>query len=120
MRSIEVFMARLNEGRRSSRSTAPVRIARPACCLDPTSSHLRRIVPSFLLWTVTFAISAFCGSATPAWGQTDVNDVHVVPRVEKEVPKESLVTPGLKVKVPSVLMNLQFCLAWSSNWLQGA
>src|ERR1700726_4329646 len=90
MRSIEVFMARLNEGRRSSRSTAPVRIARPACCLDPTSHHLRQIISPFLVWTVTFAISVFCGSATQAVGQTDVNDVHVVPRVEKEMPKQNL------------------------------
>jgi Ca-activated chloride channel family protein len=110
MRSIEVFMARLNEGRRSSRSTAPVRIARPACCLDPTSSHLRRIVPSFLLWTVSFAISAFCASATPAWGQTDVNDVHVLPRVEKEVPKESLVTPGLKAHVRPLKVDVDLVL----------
>ena len=109
MRSIEVFMPRLNEGRRSSRSTAPVRIARPACCLDPTSSPLCRIVSPLLLWTVTFAISAFCGS-TPAWGQTDVNDVHVVPRVEKEVPKQSLVTPGLKAHVRPLKVDVDLVL----------
>jgi Ca-activated chloride channel family protein len=110
MRSIEVFMARLNERRRSSRSTAPVRIARLACCLDPTSSHLRRIVSPLLLWTVGFAISAFCASATPALGQTDVNDVHVVPRVEKEVPKESLVTPGLKAHVRPLKVDVDLVL----------
>src|SRR6202047_534226 len=110
MRSIEVFMARLNERRRSSRSTAPVRIARPACCLDPTSSPPRRIVSPFLLWTVSFAISALCGSATPALGQTDVNDVHVVPRVEKEVPKESLMTPGLKAHVRPLKVDVDLVL----------
>jgi Ca-activated chloride channel family protein len=109
MRSIEVFMARLNEGRRSSRSTAPVRIAGSACCSDPTSSPLCRIVSPFLLWTVTFAISAFCGSI-PAWGQTDVNDVHVVPRVEKEVPKQSLVTPGLKAHVRPLKVDVDLVL----------
>jgi len=109
MRSIEVFMARLN-GRRSSRSTAPVRIARPACCLDPTLSPPRRIVSPFLLWTVIFAISAFCGSATPALGQTDVNDVHVVPRIEREVPKESLVTPGLKTHVRPLKVDVDLVL----------
>ncbi len=110
MRSIEVFMARLNEGRRSSRSTALVRIAHPACCLDPTSPHLCRIVSPFLLWTLSFAISAFCGSTTPALGQTDVNDVHVVPRVEKEVPKESLVAPGLKAHVRPLKVDVDLVL----------
>jgi Ca-activated chloride channel family protein len=110
MRSIEVFMARLNEGRRSSRFTAPVRIAHPACCLDPTSPHLRRIASPFLLWTLSLAISAFCGSATPALGQTDVNDVHVVPRVEKEVPKESLVAPGLKAHVRPLKVDVDLVL----------
>jgi Ca-activated chloride channel homolog len=109
MRSIEVFMARLNERRRSS-STAPVRIARPACCLDPTSSLLRRIASPFLLLTVGFAISAFCASATPALGQTDVNDVHVVPRAEKEVPKESLVAPGLKAHVRPLKVDVDLVL----------
>ena len=102
-------MARLN-GRRSSRSTAPVRIVRPACCLDPTLSLPRRIVSPFLLWAVTFAISAFCGSATPALGQTDVNDVHVVPRIEREVPKESLVTPGLKTHVRPLKVDVDLVL----------
>ena len=110
MRSIEVFMARLNEGRRSSRSTALVRIAHPACCLDPTSPHLRRIVSPFLLWTLSFVISAFCGSTTPALGQTDVNDVHIVPRVEKEVPKESLVAPGLKAHVRPLKVDVDLVL----------
>jgi Ca-activated chloride channel family protein len=110
MRSIEVFMARLNERRRSSRSTAPVGIARLACCLDPTSSHLRRIAHPLLLWTVGFAILAFCASATPALGQTDVNDVHVVPRVEKEAPKESLVTPGLKAHVRPLKVDVDLVL----------
>src|SRR5260370_10688974 len=110
MRSIEVFMARLNEGRRSSRSTAPVRISRPACCLDPTSSHLRRIVSPFLLWTVSFAISAFCASAMPALGQTDVNDVHVVPRFEKEAPEERLVAPGLTAHISPLEVDVDVVL----------
>jgi Ca-activated chloride channel homolog len=110
MRSIEVFMARLNEGRRSFRSTAPVRDARPACCLDPTSPHLRQIISPSLLWIVAFAISAFCSSATQALGQTDVNDVHVVPRVDKEVPKQNLVAPGLKAHVRPLKVDVDLVL----------
>jgi len=67
-------------------------------------------VSPFLLWTVTFAISAFCASATPALGQTDVNDVHVVPRIEREVPKESLVTPGLKTHVRPLKVDVDLVL----------
>jgi Ca-activated chloride channel family protein len=103
-------MARLNEGRRSSRSTAPVRSARPACCLDPTSPHLRQSISSFLLWIVAFAISTFCGSAAPALAQTDVNDVHVVPRIEKEPPKQNLVAPGLKAHVRPLKVDVDLVL----------
>jgi Ca-activated chloride channel homolog len=53
---------------------------------------------------VLLAVGACLGAALPAMGQTDVNDVHVVPRtVEKakaeEVPKESIVSPSLKTQV---------------------
>jgi Ca-activated chloride channel family protein len=50
------------------------------------------------------AVSACLGAELPAMGQTDVNDVHVVPRTvenakAEEVPKESIVSPSLKTQV---------------------
>ena len=50
------------------------------------------------------AVGACLGAALPAMGQTDVNDVHVVPRTvenakAEEVPKESIVSPSLKTQV---------------------
>jgi len=111
-------MARLDEGRWSSRPVALVRSTCSVLSRDP--GHVRRrnhrtalSLCHFLLLTVT-AFSCFC---LPASAQTtDVNEVHVQPReVEKpkEPPKEDLVpNPGglsarvrpLKVDVDLVLV----------------
>jgi Ca-activated chloride channel family protein len=58
---------------------------------------------------VLLALCAACGLAVPAMGQTDVNDVHVMPRAvqpheaekakTEEVAKQSLVTPSLTAHV---------------------
>ena len=87
IRPIEVFMARLDDWRWSSHPMAVVRCGCLVLPWDPTQPRLRR--KSFrerrcgcgLLW---LCCALVCLLAVPAFGQTDVNDVHVAPReVEK-------------------------------------
>ncbi len=91
-------MARLRSDRRwSSHPMAPARSGCPVLPWDPTTARLRKnpswlnglrpgagfvLIPFLLL----FALACL---GVPAFGQTDVNDVHVVPR-EIEKPKEPL------------------------------
>ena len=104
----------LLDGRRFSRPKALVRKSLPVQtslvqpCLVQTSNPvfvpLRRIARRSSLWMLLLALSAACGLAVPALGQTDVNDVHVQPReAEKakteEVAKESSVSPSLNTHV---------------------
>jgi Ca-activated chloride channel homolog len=61
------------------------------------------------------AVGGCLGGAVPAMAQTDVNDVHVVPRpVEnaktEEVPKESIVSPSLKTQVRPLKVNADLVL----------
>ena len=62
-----------------------------------------------------FAVCACFGGAVPASGQTDVNDVHVVPRtVEKakaeEVPKDSIVSSSLNTHIRPLKVNADLVL----------
>ncbi len=75
-------MARLLNGRRSFRPKALVRSGSPVLLWDP--SRLVRMHPCLLV--VLVATLAF--STIPALAQTDVNDVHVLPR-EIEKPKDA-------------------------------
>ncbi len=62
------------------------------------------------------AVSACLGAELPAMGQTDVNDVHVVPRpvekakAEEDVPKESMVSPSLKTQIRPLKINADLVL----------
>ena len=104
----------LLDGRRFSRPKALVRKSLPVqtslvqpCLVQPSNPvfvPLRRIARRSSLWMLLLALSAACGLAVPALGQTDVNDVHVQPReAEKakteEVAKESSVSPSLNTHV---------------------
>jgi Ca-activated chloride channel family protein len=78
------------------------------------SSRLLLIVALSNVLVLT-AVSAFLGGAEPAMAQTDVNDVHVVPRpAEKakteEVAKESIVSPSLKTQVRPLKVNADLVL----------
>src|SRR6201987_2523191 len=109
-------MARLSDGRRSSRPKALVRSLSSVLPWDWTSARLRKIrfeATSRLLPVMTVAV--LCAMAWPAAAQTDVNDVHVTPREVgkvEPVPKQALVSPGglntrvrpLKVDVDLVLV----------------
>jgi Ca-activated chloride channel homolog len=118
IRRNEVFMARLSDDGRSSR---PKALDRSGCTVlpwDATPTRLRQ--KPLRLIGVVFALCAAVCLGTSALGQTDVNDVHIVPReVEKPpaaqdpAPKQELVTPGstlsahvrpLKVDVDLVLV----------------
>src|SRR5271169_2884601 len=90
IRPIEVLMARQNERRRSSRLEALVRSVRPDFAPNPITLGLRhkpRLGNSMQLWNqiLLAACVLFC-LCLPSVGQTDVNDVHVLPR-EVEKPK---------------------------------
>ncbi len=80
-------MARLVEGRWSSRPKAPVRSGSPVLPWDPIQSLLRK--KSALLFgrrcqRTFFAFAALACLGLSAFAQTDVNDVHVQPReIEK-------------------------------------
>jgi Ca-activated chloride channel family protein len=82
----------------------PKALVRNSCLIrprDPNSVRLYGIPLRALLWTLLVAL---CGWPARAAGQTEVNDVHVVPReVEKakteEVAKQSMVSPSLNTHV---------------------
>src|ERR1700674_821737 len=59
---------------------------------------------SIFLWLLLAGVWVSTGGAMPAAGQTDVNDVHVMPRTietakTEEVAKQTMVTPGLNTHV---------------------
>src|SRR5580704_14240060 len=94
-------MARLSsdEGRWSSHPMALVRSGCPVLPWDPTSAFLRQNLTlgnSMRLWKrLALTVCALGCLGVAAIGQTDVNDVHVMPReVEKpkDPPKEDLVS----------------------------
>src|ERR1700739_2225111 len=81
--ALRLFMARLVEGRWSSRPKAPVRSGSPVLAWDPTQSLLRKKSPLLsgrrCQWTF-LALAARACLGLSAFAQTDVNDVHVQPR----------------------------------------
>ena len=119
---IEVFMARLGKGRRSSRPKALARSASPVLSWDPTLNLLQKNPFAFGYThmghrlVLTLVVLGCLGVLS--FGQTtDVNDVHIQPReVEKPVeaaPKAELISSNtslsarvrpLKVDVDLVLV----------------
>jgi Ca-activated chloride channel family protein len=95
IRDIEVFMARLFGWRWSSRPKALVRngcadsardLVKDGLCQNPyLGNYMRQRLIVALCVLVCLGVSAF--------GQTDVNDVHVLPR-EVEKPKEAPIEPA--------------------------
>jgi Ca-activated chloride channel family protein len=119
---IEVFMARLKARRRSSRARAQVPndarsdVRNSPSTLSWDSSSIRLRTFSCSLKTVSrwpLLAVVLCALAAPAFGQTDVNDVHVVPReIEKtkEVPKQQLTTSGLTTHVRPMKVDVDLVL----------
>ncbi len=110
-------MARLDEGRWSSHPMAVVRSGCLVLLWDPNKSRLRKnfSTANFMrLWlSITFLVYA-CFSVS-AFGQTDVNDVHVMPReVDKppDPPKPDLMasTTGLSTHVHSLKVDVDLVL----------
>jgi Ca-activated chloride channel family protein len=95
-------MARLNDGRRSSRPEAPVPCLsarfhpdyQNACACANLRRESRFARLTFLLLTTIFGILAGYFFAAPVVAQTDVNDVHVMPR--EQPPKPSAPAPDVK------------------------
>ncbi len=50
---------------------------------NPSSARLHGILPRPFLWMLLFALGVSCALPVPAVAQTDVNDVHVMPREVK-------------------------------------
>ena len=112
-------MARLNDWRWSSRPTAIVRTVRSVLPWDPAPLRLRKIsslVNALRMWkTLVPAVCALVCWGIPALSQTDVNDVHVLPReVEKakEAPKPDLMasTTGLTAHVRPMKVDVDLVL----------
>ncbi len=87
IRPTEVFMARLDDGRWSSHPMALVRCGCQVLPWDPTPTRLRKkcYAANLSRW-LPLALSALALFCVPAFGQSDVNDVHVVPRVVEKPP----------------------------------
>src|ERR1700733_13740571 len=82
IRLTEVSMARLDEGRWSSHPMAVVRRGCPVLPWDPTKPQpCKNSSPgaAMRLW-LALGLLGLASLAFPAFGQTDVNDVHVLPR----------------------------------------
>lgn len=121
-------MARLTDGRRSSRPEI-VRCISSVLPWDPTHARLCKIFHIDWAWHWGLLTVMACGllcAGPPALGQTDVNDIHIVPReiekpkalgaevtgadVAKDVVKEQLVTPGLSAHVRPMKVDVDLVL----------
>ncbi len=109
-------MARLEDGRRSSRPEAPVRCACLVLPRDPYAT-LRQNDPwipkTMRPWQLLLILLAI--ACVPAFSQTDVNDVHIQSReVEKpkEAPKEDLLasTTGMKTHIRPLKVDVDLVL----------
>src|SRR5579863_5021985 len=110
-------MARLTQGRRSSRPTALVRAACSVLPWDPAQLLPGKQFGSILVQLAQgLAVALLLGLALPPWAQTGVNDVHIEPReIEKpkEEPKPDLMastTDGLKARVRPLKVDVDLVL----------
>ena len=109
-------MARLHDGRRSSHPMAFVRCGCPVLPWDPTPARLRKnSLAANLRSCLPIALFTLASLCVPAFGQTDVNDVHIQPReVEKppEPPKPDLVasTAGMTAHVRPLKVDVDLVL----------
>ena len=108
-------MARLRDGRWSSHPMALVRSGCPVLPWDPTLARLRAKSFSSQRLCLSVSLLALSWLCIPAFGQTDVNDVHVTPReVEKppEPPKPDLLatTTGLSTHVRPLKVDVDLVL----------
>jgi Ca-activated chloride channel homolog len=111
-------MARLRKakGRRSSRPEALFRSVCTGSAWNPSQAGLRKNLSWLWCAAILGALSTVACLAVPAFGQTDVNDVHVLPReVEKpkEAPKPDLVastTSGLSAHVRPLKVDVDLVL----------
>jgi Ca-activated chloride channel homolog len=108
-------MARLKDWRWSPRPAldrpaclalhpAPVRLPEPKSDTSPMELIIRLIPLAVVVWMV------MCPTA---WGQADVNDVHVAPREvakAKDIPKQELVTQGLTAHVRPMKVDVDLVL----------
>jgi Ca-activated chloride channel family protein len=83
-------MARLMERRWSSRPKAPVRCGSPVLPWDPIQSLLRKrpLISGCPCLRALLVLAVLACPGLSAFGQTDVNDVHVQPR-DAEKPKDA-------------------------------
>ena len=105
------------QGRNSVRSLVRnlVRNCRPVRPWNPASTPLHRIAALPCLLILLLALAAACAWPAPAFGQAEVNDVHIQPReVEKskteEVATQNLVSPSLNAHVRPLKVDVDLVL----------
>jgi Ca-activated chloride channel family protein len=104
-------MARLDDGRRSSRAKTVSGSAPSVFPRDPVKARPFTFTFFSLCTTIALTFFAVLGVASPAWAQSDVNDVHVSPReVAKKIPKQELVTPGVNTHVRPLKVDVDLVL----------
>lgn len=89
--------------------------SRPVRPWNPASAALHRIATLPRLFISFLALAAACASPVPAFGQAEVNDVHIQPRnvdkdKTKEVAKQSLVSPSLNTRVRPLKVDVDLVL----------
>jgi len=100
-------------GRNSARNL--VRNSRPVRPWNPASAPLHRIATLPCILISLLAIAAVCALPMAAFGQAEVNDVHIQPReVEKdkggEVATQNLVSPSLSAHVRALKVDVDLVL----------
>jgi len=113
---IEVFMARLKARRRSSRARALTDVRTRPSTLPRDLRTIRLLPFTSPLMTLTrcpLLVLVLCAIVSPAFGQTDVNDVHVAPRQmekAKVVPQQQLTSSGLTTHVRPMKVDVDLVL----------
>ena len=116
IRDIEVFMARLDEWRRSSRPEALVRNGCPVLPWDPIPVLRKKDLRPISMRTCNQFLLVLALACLPVFAQTDVNDIHVQsrevqkPEIEKPKAASLISTDGLSTHIRPLKVEVDLVL----------